>query len=253
MPNDKRHIRRISRKLAELVDEATETKRFVYSGDPLADRFLRENSFAFLLGVIADQQVKAERAWKLPMLLSHRLDHLHPAILTRMNEGELAAVIGRTPALHRFTHTMARWFLTAAHRVQHEYAGQAQRIWNDTHSAVVITKRLRAFTGISQKKAAMMVKMLVRDSFVRVDDLSAIDLPNDLHIRRVLLRTGVATTDSEEAIVDAGRAMHPSYPGFLDDSIWLVGRRYCHATKPDHTGCPLSSACPQLRKNVTSP
>ena len=50
-----------------------------FTPNPAANRFLLDNPFAFLLAVIFDQGIAAERAWAAPYELQRRLGHLDPA------------------------------------------------------------------------------------------------------------------------------------------------------------------------------
>ena len=50
-----------------------------FTPNPDANRLIIEDPFAFLLAVIFDQGIKAERAWAAPYALRQRLGHLDPA------------------------------------------------------------------------------------------------------------------------------------------------------------------------------
>lgn len=63
-----------------LADQLTgTTAQFTPNKD--ADRLIRDDPFAFLLGVVSDMGIRAERAWALPYHLRQRLGSLTPAEL----------------------------------------------------------------------------------------------------------------------------------------------------------------------------
>jgi hypothetical protein len=144
-------------------------QRFVYSGEVLADTFIRENPFAFVLGAIAHRQSEPKTGWLLPFRLRNRLDHLYPSKMVRMRRDDLVDAIKREPALHPMPGLMANRFLKAADQIQVQYLNRAERIWNDTHSGNTILLRLRCIAGIDPIKAEMMLAILVRDNVVFLD------------------------------------------------------------------------------------
>lgn len=70
-----------------------------------ANVLLRSDPFAFLLGVLFDQNISAERAWIAPYLLRQRLGHLDPARIATSLDAVHAAV-GQAPTLHRYVEKM---------------------------------------------------------------------------------------------------------------------------------------------------
>jgi uncharacterized HhH-GPD family protein len=217
------------------------------SGQPVseANQFVIDNPFAFLLGVICDQGIKAERAWAVPWELRQRLGHLDPYRLANEPESVVAAFC-RRPMLHRLVNVVPTWIVDAARRVVAEYGGDAGRIWADSPSAVALQARLLAFEGIGQKKAAMAVEILERDRGVPISDLAGSDVAYDVHVRRVFLRTGLAETDDVGEMVADARTLNPARPGSLDLPAWDIGRRWCHPVDPSCGECALSDVCPRL-------
>ena len=211
---------------------------------PEANRLILDNPYAFLLGVIFDQGIPAERAWRAPYELRLRLGHLDPPRMA----GELDAVraaVARRPTLHRFVEEMPRWLVEAAQRVVSGYGGEAGAIWSDNPRAADLAARLRSFRGIGQKKSAMAVEILARDLGVPVRELTGSDIAYDVHVRRVFLRTGLADDDDLDHMVEVARRLHPERPGELDYPAWLIGRQWCGAGTPDCALCPLAAVCPR--------
>lgn len=215
-----------------------------FTPHPQANRLILDDPYAFLLGVIFDHGILAERAWRAPYELRLRLGHLDPVRMSNEPQAVRAAV-ARRPTLHRFVERMPRWLVQAAQRVVDEYGGDAATIWSDNPRAADLTARLRRFHGISQKKSAMAVEMLARDLRVPVRDLTGSDIAYDVHVRRVFLRTRLATHDDQDHMVEVARRLHPERPGELDYPAWLIGRQWCGAGIPDCGECPLSPICPK--------
>jgi uncharacterized HhH-GPD family protein len=216
----------------------------VFTKDSDADRLLVEDPFAFLVGVIVDYQMPAERAWILPYRLKQRLLGWGPRYVAS-HLSEVIAAFAESPKLHRFPNQTPRFVVAGAQRVLDDYAGDTSTIWSDSPTAAVLQERLRAFTGISQKKAAMAVELLERDLGITVTDLEGSDVAYDVHLRRVMLRTGLAHKDDVRHMVEVARALHPARPGELDFPMWDIGRAWCHKTGPTCDECVLARVCPQ--------
>lgn len=214
--------------------------------DPEADAFVKTNALAFLFGVIFDQGVRAEVAWSAPYELRKRFGHFNVCKMAEMTDAEIESIICGEKKLHRFWKTTGKRIVDAAKKVVQEYGCDAAKIWSDLPKAEDLERRFREFDGIGQKKASMAVNILARDFGVPIQNWSGIDVSNDVMIRRVFLRAGLATRDTEEAIIEAGRKLNPDYPGALDHPAWIIGREYCLNSAPLCSSCPLNDICPKL-------
>ncbi|MFI7514089.1 DUF6884 domain-containing protein [Micromonospora echinofusca] len=215
-----------------------------FTPHPEANTLILTDPFAFLLAVIFDQGIPAERAWKAPYDLRQRLGHLDPARMAAEPE-QVRAAVAQPRALHRFVNNMPGWLVAAAIIVVNEYGGDASRIWADEPRATDLATRLRKFSGIAQKKSAMAVEILARDLAVPIRELSGTDIAYDVHVRRVFLRTRLAERDDIDHMVEVARWLHPERPGELDFPAWLIGRRWCGPGTPNCGTCPLRSICPK--------
>ncbi len=219
---------------------AADTARF--TSDLVADTFLREDPFAFLVAVLLNQGVPAQRAFDGPRILSDRLGHLEPSRIARRPAQVLGAC--RTgPSIHRFPSVVAGWIVAAARRVVREHDGVASRLWSDAPTARELMSRLQAFDGIGQKKAAMTVELLASNLGVEVRDMDGSDVAYDVHVRRVFVRSGLARRDTVADVVAAARRTHPERPGALDVPAWTVGRHWCRPRVPVCGSCPIAWAC----------
>jgi len=210
-----------------------------------ANTFLLSDPYAFLVAVICDYQIKAERAWEAPYLLAQRLGYFDPARILAEPQ-RLFQAFAQRPALHRYVRHVPEYILEATRIVVDEHGGDAGRIWGDHPTAAELQKRLRRFPGISQKKAAMAVEMLERDFKVPITDMQGSDVALDVHVRRVFLRVGLAERDDVQHIVDVARELYPQRPGALDLPAWIVGRTWCRPQNPNCVECVLSDVCPKL-------
>lgn len=216
-----------------------------FTPHPEANRLVVEDPFAFLLGVIFDQNINAERAWRAPYDLKERIGHLNPARIAH-DLNAVKRAVDTPPKLHRYVERVPEWVVEAARRVVQMYGGDAATIWADQPTAQQLMRRLDDFPGIGQKKAAMAVELLERDLGVPVREMSGSDIAYDVHVRRVFLRTGLAEMDDLDHMLAVARQAHPDRPGEIDYSAWLVGRQWCHAGVADCPACPLRTVCPKL-------
>lgn len=229
----------------EALAQALGGARTQFTQNKDANELIYSDPFAFLVAVICDQGIVAERAWAIPYELKIRLGHLDPNRMAHDREAVRTA-FATPPKLHRFVNDVAGWVVDAARLVLERYDGNAENIWNDRPPAKALRARFDAFPGVGQKKAAMAVEILARDVHVPLTDFSGSDIAYDIHVRRVFLRTDLAEHDSVAEMVAIARALHPSRPGELDNPAWDIGRRWCHAREAECASCPLLGACPRL-------
>jgi uncharacterized HhH-GPD family protein len=215
-----------------------------FTPDVQANQLIFDDPFAFLLGVIFDQNIPAQRAWQAPYELRSRLGHLDPARMMKEPQAVHSA-INMPPALHRYVDRVPTWVVDAARIVTDQYDGDAANIWRSDPTAREVHQRLDAFPGIGQKKAAMAVEMLVRNLGVNIREMQGSDIGYDFHVRRVFLATGLAEFDDPNHMVAVARSANPNRPGQIDLPAWRIGRKWCHAKVPDCQSCPLRSVCPK--------
>lgn len=216
-----------------------------FTSDPEANQLLHDDGFAFLIAVISDMGIVAERAWDLPYKLRQRLGYLTPEQVA----GDPSAVLNafrHSPQLHRFVNKVSDWITKAAQIVVTKYHGDASALWSNAPTASDLRERLREFSGISQKKEAMAVVLLNSCLDVPVRELSGSDVAVDVHLRRVFLRTGLAQRNQVSHIVAVARELNPEHPGALDLPAWDIGQRWCRAKRPQCHTCPLHAVCPRF-------
>ncbi len=139
------------------------------TGDPDADRLLAENPFALLVGMLLDQQVPMEWAFKGPATLQARLGGLDASHIADLAPDELDAVFRAKPAVHRFPSAMAKRTHAVARVIVDEYGGDAAAIWRDVPTGAELFDRLRALPGFGDEKAKIFLALLAKRLGVRPD------------------------------------------------------------------------------------
>jgi uncharacterized HhH-GPD family protein len=136
------------------------TAVFPITGDPEADELLVSDPFALLVGMLLDQQVPMEWAFRGPSTLRGRLGTLDAKSIAAMSPGEVEAVFRRKPALHRYPASMAKRTHALATHIVDQYDGDAAAIWRDVQDAKELFDRLRALPGYGEEKAKIFVAIL---------------------------------------------------------------------------------------------
>lgn len=204
---------------------------------------------AFVLACLMDQQVRAERAWRIPYQIGVAVGDFAVSLLLKVGEARLTQIFEKE-GLHRFNPKMAKVFYLGLERIQTVYGGNAANIWLDQPSSARVVRRFLEFHGVGIKIATMATNILARDFKVPMADHAAIDVSPDVHVRRVFERLGYVRSNADYAeIIYTARELNPSYPGVFDLSVWEVGRRWCKPSNPSCDECYLSIHCPKIGVN----
>ncbi len=224
--------------------------RVPFSGNPQADDLLNnieEYPHAFLLACMMDRQVRSERAWAVPYLLSQRLGGFDLEKLSTLPFYELKRHMSEPEPLHRFPERMSENIQAAVTIITEQYGGDASAIWGSTPPSAEIIYQLLQFPGIGQKIATMTTNMLIRHFKIPLSDYSSIDISADVHVRRVFHRFGLVRKDPTiEDVVYRARSMHPSFPGIMDLPVWEIGRSWCKARALYCESCMMHEVCPAI-------
>lgn len=138
------------------------------SQDEDADALLSRDRLALLIGMVLDQQVPLEWAFRAPMLLKERLGgRLDAGAIAAMDPDELAKVFAERPALHRFPAANAKRVQELCRIVAEEYAAQPQRIWKTAPDGAELLRRVKALPGFGDQKARIFVALLGKQLGVR--------------------------------------------------------------------------------------
>ena len=133
------------------------------TGDDAADALINEDPLALLIGMLLDQQIPMEWAFKSPMRLADRLDEgFTAAEIASMDTAELETVFSAKPALHRFPAAMARRSQDLCAHIVERYDGRPERIWEGAESGGDLFERVRELPGYGEEKAMIFVALLAK-------------------------------------------------------------------------------------------
>ncbi len=133
---------------------------FPITGDAEADQLLVDDPLALLIGMLLDQQVPMEWAFRGPARLKERLGALDAGAISAMAPEEIDAVFREKPALHRFPSAMAKRTHALCAHIVAEYHGKPAKIWQRTKDPEVVFERIRALPGYGDEKAKIFLAIL---------------------------------------------------------------------------------------------
>ena len=220
-------------------------------------RFSGMAANSFLLGVLFDRNIKADRAWDAGEWINESMgDERDPAALWRTLatlekkriEGFLRYGYGGK-AFHRNYKTFARQLPKVARIMLEKYQGDPRRIWNNQRNVVTVRSRLEELPGIGPALSRMAVLILARNYGLLGGKkaFSQLDIKPDIHVMRVFRRTGLV--EDEKAYDDAvkiARMLTPDYPASLDAPAWTIGQAWCRPRRPKCDECAITNVCPKL-------
>jgi uncharacterized HhH-GPD family protein len=133
------------------------------TGDAQADRLLQTDPLALLIGMLLDQQVPMEWAFRGPATLRDRLGgHLDAAEIAAMDTEAFVAVCAAKPAIHRFPASMGRRIHELCGFLVEHYDGDAARVWKGVRSADTLYARLRELPGYGDEKSKIFIAILAK-------------------------------------------------------------------------------------------
>ncbi len=138
------------------------------TGDREADELLNTEPLALLLGMLLDQQVPMEWAFRAPQRLKERLGgDLDAGVIAAMDEAEVAATFAAKPALHRFPGSMGRRAHQLCRHLVEHHGGDAAAVWADASDGADLLARLRDLPGFGEEKARIFVALLAKRIGIR--------------------------------------------------------------------------------------
>lgn len=102
-----------------------------------ADRLLNDlerHPHAFVLASIMDRQIKAERAWCIPLRIMEKLGDCSMSTLLQQSEDDVKTLMTRPEPLHRYANKMANLFFKAVQLINQQYNADASLIWDERPS-----------------------------------------------------------------------------------------------------------------------
>ena len=166
------------------------------TGDEASDRLLEDEPLALLIGMLLDQQVPMEWAFKGPMTLRGRLGgELDAGAIAAMSVDDFVAVCADKPAIHRFPAAMGKRIHELCTQLVEHYDGDAEALWRDVEDADELHRRLRELAGYGEEKTKIFIAILGKRLGVRPDGWERVAAPFSDEQPR-----SVADVDSEESL-----------------------------------------------------
>jgi uncharacterized HhH-GPD family protein len=157
------------------------------TGDTAADELLNNDPLALLLGMLLDQQVPMQWAFKGPDTLRQRLGGtLDAKAIAAMDPDEVVAVFCDKPAVHRFPAVMARRAHELCAALTEKYDGDASKVWTGTRQATVVYERLRELPGFGDEKSRIFMALLAKRFKVRPTGWAEITRPFSDEVPRTI-------------------------------------------------------------------
>lgn len=133
------------------------------TGDKEADDLLNTDPLALLIGMMLDQQIPMEWAFKGPYTLKKRMDgQLEANAIASMDPDAFIALVKGPPALHRFPGSMGKRMQDCCRAVVNEYGGDASKIWEEADSGADLYARLRKLPGYGDDKSKIFIAILAK-------------------------------------------------------------------------------------------
>ena len=134
--------------------------------DDAANELLARDPLALLLGMLLDQQITMEKAFRGPWDLRDRTGRELDAadLASRADLGELFA---RVPAIHRFPGSMSGRVQALCQALVDDYDGRADAVWDGVPTGAEVLRRLKALPGFGDQKARIFVALLGKQYGVR--------------------------------------------------------------------------------------
>lgn len=122
----------------------------------------KTDPLALLVGMLLDQQVPMEWAFRGPESLRQRLGELDAAAIAAMDTEELEATFRAKPALHRYPAAMAKRTQALCRFLVERYDGDAAKVWKGVRSGDELLRRAEELPGFGQEKAKIFVALLAK-------------------------------------------------------------------------------------------
>lgn len=173
----------------------SQTGSLAITGDPDADRLLNTDPLALLIGMLLDQQVPMEWAFRGPATLVSRLGGLDAGAVADMDPEAFLEACRAKPAIHRFPKSMAGRIQDLCRHLVDHHGGDAADVWRGASDGADLSRRLRALPGYGAEKTMIFVAILAKRMSVAPEGWEAAAGPFADDVPR-----SVADIDSPEAL-----------------------------------------------------
>lgn len=214
---------------------------------PGASDFVHANPYAFCMATCLDRGTKADIIWTIPFWIYQIVGHFDPFIFHQMSTDELEKLINKLPKKPRYINAAHFTIQSITQIIVEELEGDATKMWKNK-KAIEVKRTFLSVYGVGTGIANMAVLLIEKAYGIHFSDLdhSRMDIKPDVHTMRVLYRLGVSAAIQEDEAISAARYLNPTFPGEIDGSLWLLGRKWCSAINPDCIKCPMQAYCPRI-------
>jgi uncharacterized HhH-GPD family protein len=137
--------------------------------DPEADALLSRSPLAALTGMLLDQQVPMEWAFKGPRTIAERMGTDEPDAhdIAAYDPEKFAALLSAKPAVHRYPGSMAKRIQQLCQYLVEHYDGDAAKVWEGVKTGEELLRRLKELPGFGAQKAQIFLALLGKQFGVR--------------------------------------------------------------------------------------
>ena len=216
------------------------------------DKILSNNSHMLMIMWLMSANFKAEAASLIPFTLEKRLGSCDMKFVSSLNLEQVEYAMTYPTVIHRFAKRRAEYLHLMANLITDKYNGNPSKIWENA-SSQEITRRLREIKGFGPKLASMVPINLIRNLGMRLADQETMDIAVDVHVERVLKRTGLCRYDADYSEMAFAARKIAEQEGRvameLDLPLWATGKFFCHEYSAECLNCPLDEHCPKNIEN----
>ncbi|MDP3014477.1 MAG: hypothetical protein Q8M92_09560, partial [Candidatus Subteraquimicrobiales bacterium] len=173
---------------------------------------------SFLLGVMFDRNIDADKAWEAGEWINDSLgEPENPSALwkalVKIDKKQLRGFLrygygGK--AFHRYYKTFADQLPKAAEHILRKYNGDPRKIWNSRRDVSRVRGALEDIPGIGQALSRMAVLILARNYGLLGgrSALPQLDIKTDAQLMRVFKRSGlIAPRGTEQDAIESARKL----------------------------------------------
>lgn len=214
------------------------------------DKILSSSPHMLMIMWLMSAQFDAEKASLIPFHLRDRLGSCDMKFIADLNLDQIEYAMTNPTIIHRFPKKRAGYLHAMAQFIVKRYDGNPINLWKNA-SSKEITSRLREIKGFGPKLSSMVPINLVRNFGVRFTDYETLDIAVDVHVARVLKRTGVCRLNADYVEMSATAKSIAEQAGRfaaeLDLPLWATGKFFCHEYNAECGNCPLNEYCPKIK------
>lgn len=143
--------------------------------EPEADALLEREPLALLIGMLLDQQIQMEVAFRGPLKLHERLGGLDVRVIAAHDPEAFATLATTPPAIHRYGGSMAKRVQEMCRAIVEDWDGDPAAIWTRPGADGAapdgreVLRRLKALPGYGEQKAKIFLAILGKQYGVTPD------------------------------------------------------------------------------------